>query len=376
MKVLVTATPGLGHILPLVPLARELRRRGHDLRWVGGHGGLDEVEDQGIDVVRAGMPEAERQRELVRRYPELVSVPPPERQQFAFPKVFAELAASEMLDPVRSVVEEWRPDVIMHEAAELTAPLAAAAAGIPSVCHGFGEVVPEATVRAAGEVMAPLWRAAGLDADPYAGSYRGLYVDIYPPSLRSAGMAHVPRVQRCRPAHAEKASGGTVYVTFGTLFNQSGDGFRTAVLAAASVAEEVFVTLGHGRDPGQLGPVPDNVRVETFVAQAEVLPRCAAVVCHGGSGTVLASLAHGVPLVCLPQGADQFVNAANVVRLGAGRAVATPDATESALGAAIDHVLRSPGPKRAATMLAEEIASMPSRAETVRAIEEFVRAGR
>ncbi len=100
-------------------------------------------------------------------------MPAPERQEFGFPKVFAELSASAMLHPVRSVVEEWEPDVVVHDAAELTAPLAAAAARIPSVCHGYGEVVPEAAMRAAGEVMGPLWQDAGLEADAYAGSYPG-----------------------------------------------------------------------------------------------------------------------------------------------------------------------------------------------------------
>lgn len=371
LRVLVTTTPGLGHIVPLMPLARALHDRGHDLRWVGGHGGIDEVVQLGIDVVFAGIGEAERQRELVRRYPEVPEVPAPERQEFVFPKVFGELASPEMLQPVRSIVEKWTPDLIVHDAAELAAPLVAAAAEIPSVCHGFGQVVPEAAVRAAGAVMAPRWRAADLEADTYAGSYRGMYVDIYPPSLRSADMAHVPRVQRCRPLDAERASGDTVYVTFGTLFNKREDRFRTAVVAAAKVAREVFVTVGHGQNPSHLGPVPDNVTVKSFVAQAEVLPRCAAVICHGGSGTVLGALAHGLPVVCLPQGADQFVNAANVARRGAGVAIDAADATEPALCAAIDQVLWSTGPRRAATTVADEIASMPSRLEVVRAIEGF-----
>lgn len=134
----------------------------------------------------------------------------------------------------------------------------------------------------------------------------------------------------------------------------------------------MLVTIGRGGDSADLGPLPDNVRVETFVPQAEVLPHCAAVVCHGGSGTVLAALAHGIPLVCVPQGADQFVNAANVERVGAGTSIGASEATQPALCAAIDHVLHSPGPRRAAMMLAEETAGVPSRAEVARAIEDLV----
>jgi UDP:flavonoid glycosyltransferase YjiC (YdhE family) len=261
--------------------------------------------------------------------------------------------------------------VVLHDAAELAAPLVAASLGIPSVSHGFGEIVPEPGVRVAGEVLAPRWRAERLEPDAHAGSYRGLYVDIYPPSLRRSDMDHVPRVQPCRPADAAPSTGGAVYVTFGTLFNEADDALRTAVLAAADVADEVVVTLGGGRDPAMLGAVPDHVRVENFIPQAEVLPHCGAVVCHGGSGTILAALAHGLPVVCIPQGADQFANAANVERVGAGRTLAT-DASRATLADAIEHVLHAPGPRRAAADLAGEIAAMPDHTAVARGIEAFV----
>lgn len=371
MKVLVTSTPGLGHILAMVPLVRELHDRGHEVRWIGGHVDLDDLVALRIPVHRAGMPEAERQRVFRARHPEVASIPAAERQLFAFPRVFGELAASEMVEPVASVADQWAPDVILHDAAELAAPLVAASLGIASVSHGFGQIVPEPAVRAAGEVLAPRWRAAGLAPDPYAGSYRGLHVDIYPSSLRDADMAHVPRVQPCRPTDGAPSTGGAVYVTFGTLFNEEADALRTAVLAAADVADDVVVTLGHGPGAAMLGAVPDHVRVEAFVPQADLLPRCAAVVCHGGSGTILASLAHAIPVVCMPQGADQFANAANVERVGVGRSVAT-GATRAVLTDAIDHVLHGRAPRRAAVGLAGEIAAMPDRAEVARAIEAFV----
>ena len=368
VKVLVTTTPGVGHVLPLLPLAQELRSRGHDVRWVAGPGGCDAVSDSGFEVTEAGMPVGERQAEFARRYPHVSSLPGRERQLHAFGKVFGELAVAPMVEVVRNVVDTWQPDVVVHDAAELAAPLAAAAAGIPTVCHGFGEVLPEAAVRRAGEQMAPLWEARGLAPDAYAGSYRGLYVDIYPPSLRSMDQAHVPRVQPRRPAVGERASGNLVYVTFGTEFNQLNEGFRAAVLAAAAVADEVLVTIGAG-SPTDLGPMPANVSVERFVPQAQVLPRCSAVVCHGGSGTVLASLAHGVPVMCLPRGADQFANAVNVARVGAGAMLLEPEVTERALQVEMDRLVRSAAPRAAAIALSEEIAAMPSDAEVALAVE-------
>src|SRR3546814_3856798 len=103
-----------------------------------------------------------------------------------------------MLEPVRSAVDAWAPDVVLHDAAELVGPLAVASAGIPSVCHGFGQLVPEVAVRVAGDLLATMWRGAGVAPDRYAGSYRGLYVDIYPPSLATTRSTHVRPVQGSR----------------------------------------------------------------------------------------------------------------------------------------------------------------------------------
>jgi len=307
----------------------------------------------------------------------LAQLPPLHAEQ-AVPEqadgILAGLAVPAVLGVVQDEVERWSPDVVVHEAAELAAPLAAARAGIPSVSHGFGEVIPAMAMRGAGEVLAPAWRDAGLEPDPWAGSYRGMHVDIYPPSLRSEPMDHVADVQACRPAEGVPADGHRVYVSFGTLFNQPGELFRTAALAAAEVAEEVLVTVGPGVDPAALGPLPAHVQVEAFVPQAEVLPSCAAVVCHAGSGTVLAALAHGVPLVCLPQAADQFANAHNVARRGAGEVRTGPDLDHADVRDAVERVLRSPGPRAAAAEVAAEISTMPGTDEVASAIEARVRA--
>jgi UDP:flavonoid glycosyltransferase YjiC (YdhE family) len=65
------------------------------------------------------------------------------------------------------------------------------------------------------------------------------------------------------------------------------------------------------------------VRVEPWIDQAGALERADLVVCHGGSGTTLAALAAGVPLVMVPLFADQFENARRITATRAGRAVQT-----------------------------------------------------
>jgi UDP:flavonoid glycosyltransferase YjiC (YdhE family) len=106
---------------------------------------------------------------------------------------------------------------------------------------------------------------------------------------------------------------------------------------------------------------PANATVSGYVRHAAVLPHAAAVVSHAGLSTVLASLAHGVPLVCVPLGREQPQNAAAVARVGAG-VVVDPASSPDALRAAVAEVLASASMRDAARRLADEIASTRGRA--------------
>jgi len=116
-----------------------------------------------------------------------------------------------------------------------------------------------------------------------------------------------------------------VYLTLGTLFGSNSEVFRTALAGLAKEDIEVVVTVGANNDPAAIGHVPPNARVERFVPQADLLPRCTAVIHHGGSGTMYGSLANGLPQVVLPQGADNFVNAQRCAVAGVGTVVMPDD---------------------------------------------------
>ena len=110
-----------------------------------------------------------------------------------------------------------------------------------------------------------------------------------------------------------------VYVTLGTVFNiESGDLLPRLVDAMGHVDADVLMTTGPHIGPEELAARAPNVHVEQFVPQHEVLGRCRAVVSHGGSGTLLAALSLGVPVVVLPMGADQPDNADRCAELGVG----------------------------------------------------------
>ena len=106
--------------------------------------------------------------------------------------------------------------------------------------------------------------------------------------------------------------------------------------ALAEVDVEVVCTLG-GVSIDGLSP-PPNATISDWIPHRELLPRTDVVVTHAGLGTVMAALASGVPMVCMPMGRDQPLNAQRVATLGLGIEL-SPDASADAIRDAVEIVL-------------------------------------
>ena len=114
--------------------------------------------------------------------------------------------------------------------------------------------------------------------------------------------------------------------------------------------------------------------MERYISQGLVLPHASVVVSHGGSGSTLAALAYGLPILFVPQAADQFENAAHAERLGAGVRL-MPDALDvSSARAALEALLADPAFRTQAQALAAEIAAMPEPSAVVPLLIQMVAA--
>jgi UDP:flavonoid glycosyltransferase YjiC (YdhE family) len=334
--------------------------------------------------VAAGLSRPERFAELVRRHPELAE-PSAQEPDLVFPEMFGEIGAPAMLADVLPLARSWRPLLVVNDAAEFAAPIAAVMLGVPHVTHAFGALLPEERVREAGQATAVLWQAEGLEPPPYGGLYEHLYVDIYPPSLQSPGSSeHVGARQLLRPVGfagttddgvrndiTDRTGRPLVYLTFGTVFEDY-DQFAAAFAGIRALGVGLVVTVGPDRDPTTLGPQPGHVVVERYIPQTQLLPVCDVVASHAGSGTILAALAMGIPQLCLPQRADQFLNAAAVARAGAGLAIPPAEVDAAAVAQATNRLLEDSSFRRAARMVADEIAVMPSPADVTAVLETLV----
>jgi len=151
-----------------------------------------------------------------------------------------------------------------------------------------------------------------------------------------------------------------VYVTFGTVFNRDLGLIATVVEGVRTLPVKVVVTLGPGNEPAAVGEQPANVHVAEYIPQADLLPRCAAVASHAGSGTFLAALAQGLPQLVLPQAADQFLNASAAAQAGIAREIPPGEITAQRVRDELERVLHDPAIAAAARAMSAEMAAMPS----------------
>jgi MGT family glycosyltransferase len=125
---------------------------------------------------------------------------------------------------------------------------------------------------------------------------------------------------------------------------------RRIVEGVGALPVRAVVTTGHAIDPEDV-EAPAHVQVLRSAPHSQVLAHAAAVVTHGGHGTVLRSLAAGVPAVVLPMGRDQLDNAARVVAREAGLRL-KPSAKPSAIAAAVRRLLDEPRHREGARRMA------------------------
>jgi UDP:flavonoid glycosyltransferase YjiC (YdhE family) len=369
----------VGHFQPLLALAKAARGRGHTVAFATGEPIATQARADGFDSFVAGLSLDESRAWLAQTGVDFRNLPPPQIRPVAFGNWFAEIEAPSRLADLEGICTTFLPDVIVHEVAELAAPLAATLAGIPWVTVGFGPLLQPEVADIAGQGVAPLWRGKGLAVPHQAGLYKHLYVDPYPPLLQIEQIQELPSIVRLRPGAGPKGTSlrperHMVYVTFGTAWNSGPAAlgrFRAALTGSAEAGDEAVATVGSDVDPAILDPLPANAKAHGFVPQDELLPRCACVVAHGGAGTLLGALAWGKPLLVLPQFADQFYNAERAVDAGVALVLAPGEVTSMAVSERVRKLLDDARFSERAAQAQGELAAMPDVEAVLDRIEEL-----
>jgi UDP:flavonoid glycosyltransferase YjiC (YdhE family) len=388
MRALFSSTRGAGHFNPLVPFARAFERAGHELLFAGPPDLAGAVDAAGFQFWQFDPPPEAELGAVWARVPEL---PPEEANEVVVGEVFGRLNTTAALPRLRAACEEWRPDVVVRDPNEYGSALAAELHGITHARVAIGLAsTEELGMGIAASAVDAIRQVEGLPPDPDAERLRrSPYLSLFPPTLDDGAQ---PDTQRFRDPAWDEPPGELpewwpgreheplVYVTFGSVagaFPQALPVYGVAMRAVAELPVRVLLTVGRELDLDALPAAPENVRVERWVPQQDVLGHAAAALVHGGSGSTLGALAAGVPLAVMPLFADQPQNARRVAEVGAGVAVEPNrddlDATVSPLREAIRTVLDDPSYGERARALAEESRALPAVDEALPLFERFAR---
>ena len=347
-----------GHVNPTLPVVAELVRRGHGVSYHADSGFEDEIRAAGARV---------------RTYPPAVGG----HQDLPQPiTLMAEVAARavQVLPGVLEDLAREAPDVVVHDAACLWGPIAARRLGVPAVAtfttFAYDRRVPSPTglsgalgaaalthPGSVGRYLRSRWTlrrrfgARGLPATDVLDARERLNLvftsravhpesDSFDDSYRFVGPCLGTRPPD--PAFPLDALRDPVlFASLGTIYTGDRDLLRGFVDALAPLAGDVVIATGR-TDPAALAPLPGNVVARRSVPQLDVLRRAALFVTHGGVNSVNEALSFGVPMVVVPQGADQPMVARRVAELGAGLAITRRPDGSGPITAAARRVLTDP----------------------------------
>lgn len=388
MRTLFTCNPELGHFLPLTPVARALADSGHDVVFATSRSLHAAVEEAGFRWVQAGVEEADPEMVPIRS--KWRALRGAEQVRFVREEIFGGIRPRRLVTDLLTLAESWRPDLFVREASEYGAMIAAELLDIPHA---------KIMVRAAGDVP----RLTGFLSDPLQRlrATFGLpecsipelmdqYLVLTPfvATMNTIGNPVAPTTHHVRllpqdppdtvlPSWLDRIPRGRplVYVSLGTLFSgpRGPEIFAKLLTGLRDVDAEIVLTVGHDLDPAAFGPQQSNVHLERFLPLGALLPRCSLVVFHGGSGTLGHVVAHGLPMVILPLGADQPDNAARCAELGAARTLDQAHLTPEHIRDVVLEVLHTPSYRQATERLRDEFESLPGADYTVELLERLAR---
>lgn len=165
-----------------------------------------------------------------------------------------------------------------------------------------------------------------------------------------------------------------VAVSYSTTYQDQARPLSRTIRALEQLEVRALVTTGPSLDPTSF-PAAPGIEVRRSAPHSQIFPHADAVVTHGGHGTVMKALAHGLPIVCVPMGRDQNDNAARIVASGAGVRL-SPRATVRSLRKAIGRVLDDPSYREHAARISRAIAQEVKHGRVIPELERLAGAGR
>ena len=189
---------------------------------------------------------------------------------------------------------------------------------------------------------------------PYAESFSAHYL-FAGPSLRTNIL---PVKEKARPL---------VYISMGTIINDRPDFYKNCIAALKDQYVDVLISCGKSVDIASFGTLPENIRMEPYVDQLDVLSLADLFLTHCGMNSVSESLYMATPMILFPQTGEQEAVARRAYEMGAGERL-TDDSSES-IRTLVTKMLGNPAYAQAARKCCDDLRACPGTAGAAEFIE-------
>ncbi|KAA9163693.1 glycosyl transferase [Amycolatopsis acidicola] len=342
----MVGVPAVSHVLPSLEVIRELVRRGHRVTYANDPAVAELVTGTGAELVpcTSTLPVADN------TWPD---------DPIAAMELFLDNGI-QALPQLHDAYDEDPADLYLYDIGAYAARALAEMQGRPLMQLSPTFVAWEGYEQ---EVAAALWQLPG--ADEYRAKFARWLADCKAATTDIDAFAGPPAralalITRAMQPNADRVDTGTVtfvgpcfgpsteswsrppdaenvlLVSLGSAYTRQPEFYRQCLAAYGNLPGwHVVLQIGKYTDPAGLGDIPANVEVHSWVPQREILDQADAFVTHAGMGGCGEGLLAGVPMIAVPQAAEQFMNADRLVELGVARRIDTPDATAETLRSAL-----------------------------------------
>lgn len=396
MRVLLTCHPATSHFHTMGPLARTAVENGWEVAFATAESFSGEIETAGFRVFPCGLDWFEGKpdvgvgafeyRALLDR---IASRSAASVADSPFVKeMFASLAAARMVPELVRLIGDWKPDLLLRSSLEHGAAVASELTGVPCVVVEALNTVRfnvDAELAHLRETMGlPIgeaWMRRMWEGDGY--------LTAWPDALRGMALPEGGRIYAYDPFDTpgpvpewfdRPASEPLVLTTLGTVmggspvhrrFSRRSLGELYDIIAEGLSSKPVRHALTVGPNGSPVAPREDNrLFAASYLPHSAILPRCSVVISHGGIGSLVKALFHGLPVLVIPLGADNPENAKRVVEAGCGMTLAADALTAADIGASVDALLTDPKYRARARAIAVELRAAPPASAMLPFLEE------
>lgn len=376
--------PAHGHTNPMLPAARELVNRGHEVRFYSFHEFEEKIKKTGAVFVSCDQ-----------YLPELTK-----KEQKRLKKVsttemtIADIRITLNMDSfLQKEVEEFKPDVIYTDSVTFWGKLTAWKYKIPMVCStstfAFNQMSSRYMKTSFREMADMIFGLPKISKELKKMEAYGYHVDNTLSLIQNDNdtdtIVYTSRkFQPCAEtfsdhyafvgpsvfsdAKPDKAKDKPlIYVSLGTVINDRPDFYTKCIAALKDKDVEVVISCGRYMDIGQLGTLPDNVKAYPYVDQLDILSKADVFITHCGMNSVSESLYMATPMVLYPQTSEQHAVARRTEEAGAG--VLLKKDSAAGIQKAVDEILQNPSYADAAMEYSQDFRSCSGAAGAASFIE-------